>query len=209
MTFLLIILVNVGMGALIIFGLVIAYNLGLTVVYFLKYKFINYNAEYFSRRISEHGKLTLMFSAMFIITVLGIYLYYLPVSFDKVAIGIENVDIIYAQHTTQQSSHIRINDKDKVKDILNTLNRYKFKRNMSQSNIGHSYKSGTGTEVVTLWLHSSTDRKLVTLNISNAGFITDGGTTGQAYTVVDENEKVFFDEVYKIIAVEKGELSYD
>ena len=155
----------------------------------------NSNTEYEHRNVTDHKKKIIIISSIMIIVCLIILFYKAPVSFEKVMDSKDypnKVESICLMRTnTGISEDKTIIDKKEIEDILNSLEEYRYVRNLQNSVLGNIRMFSGDEQFMVLSIASSGNHYLKTFNISSSGYIIDA-YTGQAYKVKTENGVDFF-----------------
>jgi hypothetical protein len=179
-------------------GILLIYN-GLGISYWIWKKRYDYtNTQYEYKKIRYYKKRVIIIPPIMIILGLTILFYKAPINFGKV---MENKDypstvesIYLLRSSSEISENKRITDKNEINNILNTLEGYRYIRNLQESRFGNVIKSLGDVEFVTLSFTASGNKYHKTFDITNKGCIKDA-STGQAYKVKTESETDFFNRL--------------
>jgi len=187
-------------------GILLIYN-GLSMLYW-KWK-ISYhysNTEYEHRKGTGHKKKVIIISSIMVIVGLIIIFYKAPVNFEKIMDSKDypnKVESICLMRTnTGISEDKTIIDKKAIKDILNSLEEFRYTRNLRNSTLGNVQMFLEDEQFVVLSLASSGNHNLKTLSITSSGYIIDG-STGQAYKVETGNRMDFFNKLTNSLSGKK------
>ena len=180
-------------------GILLIYN-GFSMLYWIRK---NSNTEYEHRKATGYKKKIIITSSIMVIVGLIVYLYKSPVNFEKL-MGSKDysnkVESICLMRTnTGISEDKTIIDKKEIEDILNSLEKYRYVRNLQNSVLGNIRIFLENEQFMVLSLASSGNHYLKTFNISSSGYIIDA-YTGQAYKVKTENGMDFFKKLNKSLS---------
>lgn len=190
-------LVFLGIFSLVIMGILLFYN-GFTLLYFIcKSKYNKSNTQYEYKEIIHYKSNITILMPFILLLSLIMFLYYTPVSFDKI-MGSKNFisqnPTIHVLGSRDFSSEIVfgkvIEDKTEVLGVINILNGYKYRRSVGESRIGNTNFPLGDVELISIDIAMEGVNRSATLTITSEGYVYDA-SSGQAY---------------KVLAVNKGEL---
>ena len=206
MTSFLTISIYIAIITLSLLGGLLIYNI-FSILYWIRKTSYHYsNTEYEHRKGTGHKKKVIIISSIMVIVGLIIIFYKAPISFVKIMGNKDypnKVESICVMRTnTGISEDKTIIDKKDIEDILNSLEEYRYVRNLQNSVLGNIRIFLENEQFMVLSLASSENHYLKTFNITSSGYIIDG-TTGQAYKIKTENGMDFFNKLINSLSGKK------
>jgi hypothetical protein len=198
-----IILYCVGVAAFVLLGMMFLYKVFLVLYWQWKNKYDGSNTEYEYKQLKQHGRSISFIVPILVLIGLGIYLYNLPMGFEKITGNIESVENIYVPRYGKFFPENKIiSDKNEIKVLLQILNQHMYKRNITESRFGNTVNMIRGTESLILCFDTNGVHNYISLDISNAGYVYNSNT-GQAYKITGDNHGELYDRLFKVITNDK------
>lgn len=201
-----IILFYIGVLAFGFLGISLLYNGFIVLFWMWKSKYDKTNTNYERNKIILHSRPIFFITPIMLVIALSIFLYNLPISFEKIAGNKEPNETIYNIHILRDGgeellTNKDIIDKNQAKDIINILHEYKYRKSIQESRFGNRMTL-RGTEIISINYNLAGTQIYKFLDLTNEGYIYDS-YTGQGYKIVTDNKKEFFNRLVEVISRKK------
>lgn len=210
MTTLLIVLFYTGILGLVLLGILLIDNLFQMLYWMWNNKYNKTNTQYETKKIAHYKKSICVTLSMILIIISGMIFYNLPIGFEEIMGNKEPCQVvkkIYVHRYDCNGEDVKkeITNKNEIRDVFNSLIKYKYKRNIHDSRFGYNIRMMSETEFIVLDFVTKVSGKSVayiSLNIANGGNIYDR-LSGQAYKVKTDNKRQYFNQLAKTIFSEQ------